>query len=342
MSGGVGVSFFFVLSGFLITYLIIKEIEETNKLNIKYFYIRRTLRIWPLFFFVVFFGFFVYPIFKKIIGMDTNLPNQIWYHISFLSNFDSIYIAQNKLQATSPMMVGITWSVSIEEQFYLVWPLLFMVYPKKWYPLIFIKVIVISSLFRYFNRADSDVIYYHTLSVMSNLAVGGLFAYYSLNSSLFLRTITQMKKWLIILIYVFGLSIMFYGNYIYPSIYDVVFMPILSALFFGFIILEQNFAQNSLFKYGRLKYLSILGKYTYGLYLLHPIAIQVMIITYKLLKITPDGFPIGLPQTIIYSTGAFAISLIISWLSYHYLEIYFLKLKDKFTTATISTQKTKI
>ncbi len=341
MSGGIGVSFFFVLSGFLITYLIIKEVQETGTLNIKHFYIRRTLRIWPLFFFVVFFGFFIYPIFKKIIGMDTNLPNQIWYHISFLSNFDSIYIAQNKLQATSPMMEDITWSVSIEEQFYLVWPLLFMVYPKKWYPFIFIKIIAISSLFRYFNRVDGDVIYYHTLSVMSYLAVGGLFAYYSLKSAKFLQVITHLKKWLIILIYVLGLSIMFYGNYIYPSIYDVVFMPILSALFFGFIILEQNFAQNSLFKYGRLKYLSILGKYTYGLYLLHPIAIQVMIIIYKLLKITPDGFPIGLLQTIIYSMGAFLISLIISWLSYYYLEIYFLKLKDKFTTETISTQKTK-
>ncbi len=329
MSGGVGVSFFFVLSGFLITYLIIKEIEETSKLDIKHFYMRRTLRIWTLFFFVVIFGFFIYPILKKIIGMDTDLPNRIWYHLSFLSNFDSIYIAQSKLHATSPMMVAITWSVSIEEQFYLVWPLLFMIYPKKWYPSIFMKVIVISGLFRYSNRADGDVIYYHTFSVMSNLVVGGLLAYYSIKSELFLQIITHMKKWLIILIYILGFSITFYGNYIYPSFYDIIFMPILGALFFGFIILEQNFSQNSLFKYGRLKYLSILGKYTYGLYLLHPIAIQVMIIIYKLLKITSNGFPVGFTQTIIYSSGAFVISLIISYLNYHYLETYFLKLKDK-------------
>ena len=196
MSGGVGVSFFFVLSGFLLTYLIIKEIEQTGKLNIKHFYIRRTLRIWPFFFFVVIFGFFIYPILKKIIGIDADLPNNIWYHISFLSNFDYIRIAQNKLHATSPMMVAITWSVSIEEQFYLIWPFLFMIYPKKWYPLIFIKVIIIFGLFCYFNRGDGDgdIVYYHTISVTSNLAVGGLFAYYSLKSTLFLHTATHLKN----------------------------------------------------------------------------------------------------------------------------------------------------
>ena len=247
MSGSVGVSFFFVLSGFLITYLIIKEVEETNTLNIKHFYIRRTLRIWPLFFFVVIFGFFIYPVFKKIIGMDTDLPNRIWYHLSFLSNFDAIYIAQNKLHATSPMMVGITWSVSIEEQFYLVWPLMFMIYPKKWYPFIFIKVIVISGLFRYFNSADSDVIYYHTFSVMSNLAVGGLLAYYSIKSELFLQIITHMKKWLIILIYILGFSITFYGNYIYPSFMILFLCPFwvlyfLDLLFWNKIFLKILFS----------------------------------------------------------------------------------------------------
>ena len=61
--GGLGVIFFFVLSGFLITYLLLKEKEQTGTVNVKKFYARRVLRIWPLYFFIVLLGFFCTAIF---------------------------------------------------------------------------------------------------------------------------------------------------------------------------------------------------------------------------------------------------------------------------------------
>ncbi len=64
--GGLGVYFFFVLSGFLITYLLLAEKEKNGKINIKQFYIRRILRIWPLYYFVLLLGFFVLPHFDSI------------------------------------------------------------------------------------------------------------------------------------------------------------------------------------------------------------------------------------------------------------------------------------
>src|SRR6476660_5257777 len=57
-AGGIGVSFFFVLSGFLITYLILREIQLYGFLDVRAFYIRRSLRIWPLYYAVIIFGFF--------------------------------------------------------------------------------------------------------------------------------------------------------------------------------------------------------------------------------------------------------------------------------------------
>src|SRR5688500_3290557 len=64
LNGGSGVRIFFVLSGFLITYLILKEVRDNGKLNLGYFYLRRTLRIWPLYYAVVIFSFLVYPFLK--------------------------------------------------------------------------------------------------------------------------------------------------------------------------------------------------------------------------------------------------------------------------------------
>ncbi len=67
-NGGIAVSFFFVLSGFLISYLLLKELKQTNTIKIKAFYIRRTLRIWPLYFLLVLIGTVLVPVFLDIIN----------------------------------------------------------------------------------------------------------------------------------------------------------------------------------------------------------------------------------------------------------------------------------
>ena len=67
-NGNLGVNFFFVLSGFLITYLLFAEKEKYKKISVGNFYIRRILRIWPLFYFCVFFGFVIFPILKRALG----------------------------------------------------------------------------------------------------------------------------------------------------------------------------------------------------------------------------------------------------------------------------------
>ena len=65
--GGLGVYFFFVLSGFLITYLLIHEKEKTGTIKIKAFYIRRLLRIWPLYYFITLLAFFILPNFEMML-----------------------------------------------------------------------------------------------------------------------------------------------------------------------------------------------------------------------------------------------------------------------------------
>src|SRR6478672_8841464 len=70
-NGNLGVNFFFVLSGFLITFLLIEEKKLKGNINLPYFWIRRILRIWPLFFFCVFFGFVIMPWLKGLFGQQS-------------------------------------------------------------------------------------------------------------------------------------------------------------------------------------------------------------------------------------------------------------------------------
>ena len=89
-NGNLGVNFFFVLSGFLITYLLFVEREKLGKIDIPAFYVRRILRIWPLFFLCVIFGFVLFPYLKGFFGETSNETARPLYYFFFLNNFDFI------------------------------------------------------------------------------------------------------------------------------------------------------------------------------------------------------------------------------------------------------------
>jgi peptidoglycan/LPS O-acetylase OafA/YrhL len=117
-NGNLGVNFFFVLSGFLITYLLIEEKRLNGQIDIKKFWIRRILRIWPLFYFCVVFGFYIFPFLKTAFGQHPNETASIGYYLTFTNNFDFI-----KKGLPDASILGVLWSVAIEEQFYFVWPI---------------------------------------------------------------------------------------------------------------------------------------------------------------------------------------------------------------------------
>ena len=176
-NGDLGVSFFFVLSGFLITYLLLKEKELSGKINIKNFYLRRVLRIWPLYFLIVAMCLLVFPMLENTlskwfaIGVSTDEINK-WFCLTFTGNFDYIYNGINNF------MIGILWSVSIEEQFYLFWPLIVAFVPTKYLLKIFLLIILGSIAFRFFYaQGNPMIIKYHSLSSISDLASGAVIAY---------------------------------------------------------------------------------------------------------------------------------------------------------------------
>lgn len=320
-TGELGVSFFFVLSGFLITYLLLKEVENNDKINLKAFYIRRILRIFPLYYLVVFFGFAIYPMLRQMAHLPVlDNGNPILY-LFFLSNFDTIWATTDRSN-----FIGILWSVAIEEQFYVFWALLLSFLPTNFYKYLILSVILGSCLFRAANF-DAKVLYFHTFSVMSDLGIGGGMAYLAINTSRFSGFFAEMKKGAIIFVYIFGVAVI----WIYPQLFwlnqSKALQRLVFALFFAFIIAEQNYAENSFYKMGNHKTLSRLGIYTYALYLLHPVVIYfVQQLFPRFTGISSDN----LTGVMLYGILAFVLSIAVSMVSYYYFESPFLRLKKRF------------
>lgn len=330
-NGGLGVSIFFVLSGFLITYLILEEISLNGKLDVKAFYIRRSLRIWPLYYAILIFVFFIFPFVQHLLGIyQSNCSRPVFYFL-FLSNFDLIHIARNCYNEGT-MQSGVTWSVAIEEQFYFVWPLLFYFVPKQFYKYCFYVVILLSLVFRIVNYNDDTYIYFHTLGVVGDLAAGALVAYYSLNSKQFRSFFVNLKAGTIYIVYISGILFIFVSGYYITSTYYTAAGRFINVLFFSFLIAHQNFSKGDVLKLYHLKYFSKLGKYTYGLYLLHPIGSIIGIFIFKKIYQGTDSFLVSIIEGIII----FIITLGLAYFSFHWFESFFLKLKKKFSYITKS------
>lgn len=314
-NGGTGVLIFFVLSGFLITYLILSEVKQKESFNLKNFYLRRILRIWPLYFVLLIFAYFIY---LPILGHFSNINvTEIWshagYYFGMLSNFD---VLRNPLGDFIP--VGITWSVAIEEQFYLVWPLLFFFIPSKRYQYIFYLSLFISLAFKIYNYDKPDVLYYHSLGVVPYLSIGGLAAYYSLNSEKF-RNLFKGKKNGVI--YVAGFLLLYLFNFLQIN---PIFVTSLQALFFAWVILDQSQNALSPLKLSRFVGLTKMGKYTYGIYMLH----QTVLFSILALMRFFGNDDVTATVVINYLIGL-PLTLLLAFTSYHLLEKRFLILKSK-------------
>jgi peptidoglycan/LPS O-acetylase OafA/YrhL len=324
-SGEKGVSFFFVLSGFLITYLILYEIEVTGTVDVLAFYMRRLLRIWPLYYLVLFIGFVVVPPLKLSFGQVHGDP---WYYLAFLGNFD--LIRQETGRATEAMLTSITWSVAIEEQFYLAWPLLLFLVPRKLQKVVFPLIILGSTLFRFAHSGDKAVLYFHTLSVIYNMGTGGLAAYLALKAPWFKRRLLDLGGRSIASIY--GLCLA-WALLVPPTVASYVPTRLGESFFFAFVVLEQSFCGNSPFRMESFKLASSLGRVSYGLYMLHPLALGL---TYEAFGGGERPTDVPAPERLLLGLVAFLATVALSALSYRLYEAPFLRLKRRFAKIATS------
>ena len=333
-TGDLGVSFFFVLSGFLITYLLLEEKNSTGKIDIKKFYLRRILRIWPLYFLIVALALFVFP--NATDYVDSGFPIRFgtgklnpWLYVGFAGNFDYL------LNGISNVIIGILWSVSIEEQFYLFWPLIIAFVPKKKLLHVFLLLIIGSVFFRMFcsQGGNIKIIKYHSFSCITDLTVGAMLAY-AVTVETFIERIRSIPSYLITSIYFIGFALLPFREYIWKFGVNYVkiaaVLPVMIASFFAFIILEQCYAKHSFYKAGNLKRLSRLGTYTYGMYCYHMVVFFIVLLTFS--QLGADVSSVSLLQLLFTSLLCLLLTIGLSKLSYTYFESAFLNLKKKFAS----------
>jgi peptidoglycan/LPS O-acetylase OafA/YrhL len=314
-----GVRLFFVLSGFLITGILLRQkhkmtnYEETDHFSriIKTFFIRRFIRLLPAYYITILIS---YILLKNI---DISL---IW-HITYLSN---IYFSFNNWKPYTSHF----WSLSVEAQFYLIWPFIVLLNYQKNILKAIIIIIVANNIFRLLCLLlsnDSNVCY--VMGCYDSLALGCLLSYCEYYQDDFSQKIHRyflmISFWIGMPYFVlFHLTHLLYFNQTY--LYEV-FM-ILPNLFLGLVVEKASkHYQSFLGKILEAKPLVYLGKISYGIYLYHLIARKVVEEISELLNLslTDDQ----LLRCLIFSIA----TVIISACSWHFIEQPINALKSKFT-----------
>lgn len=330
--GWIGVDLFFVLSGFLITGILLNAKATPNFfLN---FISRRALRIFPLYYLFLFLFFIVLPALNLSLYIDNFeylSENQIWfwtYTQNWLGAFSSDWI--------NGSIISHFWSLAIEEQFYLFWPFIIYFNSKKSIVRISIVIIFMSiilrNIFIYFEYSWVTS-YIFTLSRLDNLAIGALCAVL-VRDGVFVKILNRYIVYIMMISFLIVIFILVYTrNLSMSNIYFLSFGYTVLAILFACIILfslsEHRF--NLLKTVFNNPIMIFFGKYSYGLYVYH---IPAYMLLYPKLNSSLQVLTnFEIINSLIASTLIFIIVVIVSLLSYHFVEVKFLKLKKYFHPA---------
>ncbi len=307
--GAEGVTIFFCLSGYLLSKLLIKELDETGNLSIRSFYLRRILRIWPLYFLFIGFCLVAAPLLGNQAIESSELPSLF----TFTYNWWQLY------ENNSRGMAAIFWSISVEEQIYLILPVLLILFYKvgiKKLPVLLIVLGILSRILFYINDL---ALYRNTLSYMSTIGIGMLFA---INEEK-IRNWFQSNKILLSLIFLSLISVYILH---FKSIFSKGFLLIvafdLTALMAIFLLILLGGGHGKRI----IKILSPfawLGRRTYGMYVFHWPILAFMVSR----KVFFDDL-----RGISFIGLFFAFTLVVtmSAFSYRFFEKPFLNLRKKY------------
>jgi peptidoglycan/LPS O-acetylase OafA/YrhL len=310
-AGWFGVPVFFCLSAYLITELLFREKHAVGSINIPAFYKRRILRIWPLYFFVLLAGFG----FSHFTDLPMPISGLAAYSL-LMGNWYSV------LGGVVAIGIGHLWSITVEEQFYLVWPSMVSHLSRRNVGKASIIMWCLSqaSLLVLCARGGAlPMIWRNSLTQVQYFALG-------IGLSVGLKGGTfRFRRMIRFGFAATGVGILFLSNFLFGTLIytDLASMSrtcpgyIIAGI--GTLLIVAAFLGSGI---GEVKGLRYLGKISYGLYIYHPSCILIAVFLARLFmrqRIVIAAIGIGFPLTVVVAS-----------VSYRFLETPFLRLKERF------------
>ena len=309
--GGRGVTAFFVLSGFLITWLLLKENEKSGTVSLSEFYMRRVLRIFP-----AFYCYWTLLIILLLLKHQVIPWPHAWSSVFYTSNY---YIALNGDPENG---FSHTWSLAIEEQFYLLWPLAFLLWRRNLARLTVHLVYIIGAVWLYrallvfLLNVDQAYIYGAFDTRLDHLMVGCLLAVVLKRGSLlsFWKAVCS-NVYLPLLTAALLAGSIFLGGLFYDRYRDVFGFAVEPILFAVLVVQLIGFSSSLAWKWIEWPVLRYLGRISYSLYL------------YQQITLYPVRKVLASQPVVLQLMAAIVLTVIVATASYYLIEQPFLRLK---------------
>lgn len=333
--GWCGVELFFVLSGFLITGILLRTKRAENYFSA--FYVRRFLRIFPIYYAVVTAGLLIA---HHNAWWNSLLPPLERTRISYFFYAQNWPFAWGHSVYLKTNVFGHFWSLAVEEQFYLIWPLVIWLLPEKWVLHFCIAGLAIALPLRFYmvpHYAESLLAMFLTTSRMDGLLVGAILAILLQRGQIPLR-------WIAVAFGVGAVLIGYIAIFHHHELTDTYYwMPTIgitgfSLLMGGLLAMSQQ-PIRWLRRVLTAGWLRVTGKYSYGMYIYHiPI---YLVLEHVLATKCGVRFPMPLPLALLYIVALIGITFVIAKISYDFFESPILALKAHFRPKFATTEPTK-
>lgn len=304
-----GVQVFFLLSSFLITELLLREKEKTGTVHLRFFYIRRILRIWPLYFFVIGACLIV----SKLTHFTILTTTQFLFYLFLAGNWWSAshgFIAR---------VMGPLWSISLEEQYYIVWPTITRFGKRALWIACGVFLIASTATLWYLGsvRAEHYAIWCNSFVEFQFFVLGAILAMLLHNRKLNFSPVLRIALALAAFAVIVGDQISLHAT-LGPTTGPISLISAYALLSLGVVLLFLAFFGMKVESFAQP--LIYLGKISYGLYVFHDMCLHLI---YSL----KQRFHLGGLLSMLLSL---ALCILIASLSYRFLEMPFLRLKEKF------------